>query len=613
MSRLRKYLVAVTVAIGFGLVALPASAVAASTAAPVVPPAAASSPVHAMVPSADVIAAGVDDFTFDSVHVDYELIPGEDGTGSLVVTETFVADFFNPDTNRGMRRIVPTTYNGAPLQPHLISITDGDGVARESETETEDGSYLMTSRAGGYVNGKQTYVFTYTLENVMVNYDAEDVDEFYWDVIGAEWAQPFGEVSMTLHIDPSLAAGLNGNASCYRGGSGSNEPCTLRSTADGMTWEFSGVALDRYQGVTIAIGFDEGTIVPFDGSYLSQDVTPVQLGVAGAGVAALIGAFVVRGTVMRDAKGRGIIVAQYEPPAGVDAMNAGVMLSSPHALTAEVLEQAVRGSIRIREGAGRTYVLELVDAQRAGDVNGAQLLSILFNGNTTPGTIVSNAPSSSRAIKLRALLSETKQAQLKGGVRRKPSRGWLIGFMLAVMAIFAAAIVTAISIVEASGNGLPIVVALAVGLVGVITIGLLTKRPYTALGADLRDHLKGLKVFMNWAEADRIRMLQSPEGAERVRVNTQDPASMLKLYEPLLPFAVVFGIDKQWTKAMQVYYDAGGYQPYWYSGNTTFTVAALSSTVQGFTPASSSSSSSSGSGGGGSVGGGGGGGGGGGV
>ena len=88
-------------------------------------------------------------------------------------------------------------------------------------------------------------------------------------------------------------------------------------------------------------------------------------------------------------------------------------------------------------------------------------------------------------------------------------------------------------------------------------IGLVSRKPLTAAGAEVRDHLKGLKEFIEWAEADRIRMLQSPMGAERVRINPNDPAQMLKLYEVLLPYAVVFGQEKQWAEELAVLYGPG--------------------------------------------------------
>ena len=86
---------------------------------------------------------------------------------------------------------------------------------------------------------------------------------------------------------------------------------------------------------------------------------------------------------------------------------------------------------------------------------------------------------------------------------------------------------------------------------------MLVRKPLTAAGAEVRDHLKGLKVFIEWAEADRIRMLQSPQGAERVQIDSRDVRQMLWLYELLLPYAVVFGQEKQWAKELAVLYGAG--------------------------------------------------------
>jgi uncharacterized membrane protein len=108
-------------------------------------------------------------------------------------------------------------------------------------------------------------------------------------------------------------------------------------------------------------------------------------------------------------------------------------------------------------------------------------------------------------------------------------------------------------------------------------------------------------------------MLQSPQGAERVPVDTTDPRVMLRLYESLLPYAVVFGQEKQWAKELAVLYGEGN-SPAWYSGSSgSFNAAAFSAGIGSLSTSASSSSSSGGSGGGGSAGGGGGGGGGGGV
>ena len=53
---------------------------------------------------------------------------------------------------------------------------------------------------------------------------------------------------------------------------------------------------------------------------------------------------------------------------------------------------------------------------------------------------------------------------------------------------------------------------------------LVSHKPLTALGAETRDHLDGLKQFIEWAEADRIRMLQSTAG-RRARADRHRPTA----------------------------------------------------------------------------------------
>ena len=167
------------------------------------------------------VSTDVNDFSFESMDVQYTLGRADDGTSTLLVEERFVALFPDYDQNRGMRRSIPDSYLGAPLNPTLVSITDGEGNPRPAETGSEDGYFSMTSRADDYVQGAQTYVFTYTLENVTRFFQDTGVDEFYWDVNGTEWAQDFGRVSARVIVPPDLAQSLTGAQACYVGYQGS--------------------------------------------------------------------------------------------------------------------------------------------------------------------------------------------------------------------------------------------------------------------------------------------------------------------------------------------------------------------------------------------------------
>jgi uncharacterized membrane protein YgcG len=567
--------------------------------------------------------ADVDDFRFASMDADYTLTRADDGTSVVRVVETFVAVFPESDQNRGMRRLLPETYLGVPLQIELHSVTDGGGRSRPLETESDGGVLAVTSRADGFVHGAQTYVFTYTMRNAVRFFADTGAQEFYWNVNGLDWAQPFDEVTARLHVDADLAAALTGDIACYAGAEGATTSCPIAEqvAADGsVTVSASASGLSAHETLTFAVGFAEGTFTPFDASYLASPWGWLQL----AGFLVLLGALVwavaVRLRRLADDPGRPTIIAEYTPPVAVDALESAVLLGkSAKAIPAEVLEQAVVGSIRIVEGRRRWFggvqlEAHLIDPGRA-DGDGRMLLDGLFGPGAAPGAVFSFGRQDTRlSSAARAILSAAGKELERRGLRRPvPGRVRALPILVAILASVATVVFGALAVAASVTPWVPVVLLIA-AVFGVLAVGgLVARHPLSALGAETRDHLAGLKEFIEWAEADRIRMLQSPQGAERVRVDPADPRQMLRLYETLLPYAVVFGQEKEWAQRLAVLYDATD-TPGWYTGSAGFNAAAFSSGIGSLSSSvTSASSTSGGSTGGGSAGGGGGGGGGGGV
>jgi uncharacterized membrane protein YgcG len=127
----------------------------------------------------------------------------------------------------------------------------------------------------------------------------------------------------------------------------------------------------------------------------------------------------------------------------------------------------------------------------------------------------------------------------------------------------------------------------------------------TEKGLAAREHLLGLREYLDVAEKDRIKFHNAPEKSP-------------ELFEKFLPYAMIFGLEKAWAKEFEGIYKepTSG----WYTDRNAgaFSALGLVSGMRGFSDYASStisstpnSSGSGGSGGGGSSGGGGGGGGGG--
>ena len=598
----------------------------------------------------DARGTGVDDFEFDSFDALYELTRGDGGRSELRTVETLVAVFPEYDQNRGIRRALVSDYKGHSTGIDIVSVTDENGAPRPYEVSGEGEFTIVTIAVpqGQYVHGEQTYVIEYTQSDVTSTAtdltDGVTRDEFYWDVNGTGWRQPFGEVSATVRVGAELRAALTGEARCYYGYEGSSDTCTI----DGDGGEFTASVRDLfpYQNMTVVLGFDEGT---FAGAPFWTYVPILALVAIALALFGLILAIVVRVVFWRDAPGRGIVVAQYEPPAGLSTMLAANIVGRPKkGMAATIVDLAVQKNLRILEhdqGWSKVFGVQRLsseglapDEQRvmgalfsinpfsfAGVLPG--LRNIFSIGGSMPQPVADPAGEVRWLTKGDTVLGQQVVALTKavereaeaGGLRRKPSARPIL---LVVGAFVLAGIMLIIQTVAGGDDERSIAIGViglnAVPWLAVFAGGLLARRrPLTTKGAELREHLEGLREFIRVAEADRLQMLQSVSGAERI--STSDRTAIIKIYEKLLPYAVIFGLEKEWAEEIAKYYDTST-PPDWYSGSTGFHVAAfsagiasLSSSVSTSYSGSSGSSSSGGGGGGGSSGGGGGGGGGGGV
>ena len=587
-----------------------------------------ASPVAA-APETPSLAASVDDFYFESFEADYYLDVDDNGRSTLTTVERFVAVFPEFDQNRGMRRAIPGSYLGAPTDVSVQSITDENGNPRPMEVETDDdGFILVTSRADDYVHGAQTYVFTYTQRNVTRFFENTNDDEFYWDTNGTGWYQPFGSVTARVHVPSDLATALTGDASCYSGYEGSSSPCEITTTedAEGTVFTMQVSDLMAYQNMTFAIGFQPHTFVPRDESYFGSILGWLQAIAIGVSALALIVAIVLRLGVLRDAPGRPTIIAEYAPPKEPELIVSAVVIKKQRrAIAATLVNLAVRGHIRIIEtpaqgwfARGNDYLLELVNPQGLQPYE-RQLATALFGWNLTPGTgyLMSKTDTTLSQYVQAIIKSATSTA---GHTYRSTTRSFaaVLPIVLAIGAVIATFILGVLMLEQSLGGPWPLVLVVPGAIIVPLVFAIAARVPLTEKGSELRDHLKGLQLYIRLAEADRLQMLQSPTGAEREPVSTSDPRQVLDVYEKLLPYAVLFSLERQWAQELSRYYTEA--TPDWYSGSAGFNAAifassigSMSSSVSSSYSGSSSSSSSGGSGGGGSSGGGGGGGGGGGV
>lgn len=607
-----------------------AAAALALAIGPAVPAMASADPQQR--PGWGALPADTSDFEFQSFDAAYLLSRSSDRHAQLDVVETAVAVFPSFDQNHGIIRAIPDYYGDVYLHTDVLSVTDEDGNDVPFAANVDGGfTNVRIGDADTFVHGVTTYVIHYTQQDTIRYFPDTDDDEFYWDVNGTGWEQPFAEVSATLTLqDPELAAALNGQNACYQGAENSSEPCSegiapAPSTEGSVVLQAGARNLEAGENLTIAVGFAPHTFVegepdPNGNPYEPVPEVPVDLGpppplwavllgLLSGGVAfvtGVVGAATLRRPLVRPT---GFIVPQYSVPKGLDIMIAAQFIEQGHtAIQAQLVSLAVKKKIRllgyaVQDADTADYAVQLVDATGLESWEQA-VVDALFGPDAEAGAArdLQRSGDSELADALRPIVAALPGAVTASGFEGErvatPGGKWF------VLGSVAATVLGLVGSFFSSWAGFLIGPAVFIfGLIG-ISIALFGARKRKTLsthGAETMDYLLGMKMYLDLAEKDRFRVLQSATGADRI--DTGDGKQIVKLYEKLLPWAVIWGVEESWSRELEIQLQEAGVEPDWYVGRTAFQAYMFSSLVSGLSvgtsapaPVSTSGSSWSGSG-----------------
>jgi len=560
------------------------------------------------------VSADVNDFTITSYDIHYLLGRDAEKRSTLTTEETIVARFPDINQNHGIERYLPRDYDGHSTGLTIRSVTDASGQAWNYSTY-DSGKYqvLRIGDANTYVHGDQIFHITYTRRDVTRFFADTGKTEFYWDTNGTQWRVPIEKLNVTLKLNGGISAQLRGIPSCYQGRYGEKEKCQITRDADSMS--VSATGFDRGDNITLALGFSPGTFAEYEKSLFEKFFIIWLIVQADCLVVMLIIIFFLAYRYERWKQRKnelGTIVPEYLPPRDASIQASSQVIGKRVSFAAQLMDFAVRHYIKIFETkpkgrfSNAEYTIKIMKSPYDLLPEEREFLEDIFRGNITVGNKISTKKlrkDTTLASRLRDNPKKLK-AFLRGeyGLRQKDENksGWFkrFGQVLLVVAIILLSP--------------PLLIAAILSFVLGYTLW-----PLTDKGLDLYRYLEGLKMYIGVAEEERLKMLQSPDGVAKTNVDGSDKGQLLKLYESVLPYAILFGQEKEWNKRLGEYYETTQTQPDWYTGAalTTFNVASFSSAMNNLTSTISSSgassSSSGGSDGGGFSGGGGGGGGGG--
>jgi len=522
--------------------------------------------------------------------IDVEAVINNDAT--FFVTETITGNFL--EERHGLFRNIPRFYNTYKVihktMPIEVLSVEKNGVAEPYEN-IASGAYL-TIKIGDpnkTFSGPFVYVIKYQVSRALLYLEDGRVD-WYWNVAEDEWDAPVEKVTSKVVLPDGSS---NISTECWGGSSTITGSCQISSTDNVVTSNSENL-------LTVAIKFK-----PPVGFYFPTQEDSLKILLKDNWdwffLILPLMAFFILYTIWfkkgRDPKGRGTIIAEYEPPDNLAPFETSSLYYSglkDSAVTATMIDLAVRGYLKIEEQSGevrwfKSLKYKLIKLKEA-DAKLQDFEKVLLEKVFADGSEQILASCRTELFEARIDMDKIVWQSLikKGYVPCDPDnvRMWYLGFgggflVLALTVGFLLAMTSERYFVP---------ISLVLVAVNLFFFGAIMARR-TEKGALTQERIKGFKLFLETAEKYRIQW-QEKEG----------------IFEKLLPYAIVFGVADKWIKTFEGLMRES---PTWYVGaSTSFNFATFSSSMNSFVQSSTSLSSPSSSGGGSAGGGGGGGGGG---
>ncbi|MEI9996570.1 MAG: DUF2207 domain-containing protein [Rhizomicrobium sp.] len=283
--------------------------------------------------------------------------------GTLTVTESIAVNATGEQIRHGIYRDFPTLYT----DPHGVRVrvrfdvmgVTLDGAPAPYDTESiSNGVRVKIGDKDSMVSpGRHIYALSYITARQIGFFDK--YDELYWNVTGVGWIFPIDKAAATIHL-PKGAKILQ--SAVYTGPQGSSAHNGSAEPLSGDTIRFvTTEPLGSHEGLTVAVGFAKGAVVPPSDAELKRDfiIDNASAIVAVLGVLALaifyLAAWWHYG---RDPK-RGTVIPLFAPPAGLSPEAVRYIHNMAYdrkAFAAALINMAVKGYLTIAE-AGGTYTL----------------------------------------------------------------------------------------------------------------------------------------------------------------------------------------------------------------------------------------------------------------
>ncbi len=498
---------------------------------------------------------------------------------SVDVKEIITYDFGDRQKH-GIFRFIPVKYKARGgnfnLRISKIKVADENG-APYNFTVSYPGNdiEIKIGDADKFVSGQKTYVISYVIRRA-VNY-FPDHDELYWNFTGNEWQVPVENVLVRV-ILPDIAKD-NLQYKCFEGAYGSTDEC--QASAEGNVLEYQSVDnISPGQGMTIVAGWPKGITKEPTAFQKFLDIARDNWTLA-VPVIVFVLMFRLWFAKGRDPKGRGTIIAQYEPPDSLAPAEIGTMMDGSadnKDASATIIDLAVRGFLKIKRteekaflglGKNTEYTFSRTKDEEPERDFEKEVMKGIFDS-------VKEKKLSDLKNKFYKTLSTVKDqlyesVTQKGYYAQNPNTQF--GLWIAIAIVGGAVMAFTFGMLQ---DGWGVASGIVSGLI-ILVFGWLMPA-VTKKGAELKENILGFKDFLSVTETDRLKFHNAPE---------KNP----EMFEKFLPYAMVLGVEKEWAKQFEGIYNQ---QPDWYEdpSGRAFNAIILSSIVSDFSDSATSAMAS---------------------
>jgi uncharacterized membrane protein YgcG len=493
---------------------------------------------------------------------------------SVDIVETIEYNF-GEKWKHGIFRIIPIKYLTAKNNWRKIRVSNLNVLLDNKDVKYKKSKQgrnlnIRIGDANKTITGQHEYKISYTVKGSL-NY-FPGYDELYWNVVGSEWEVPV-EKSVTKISAPKII-----KSKCFQGVYGSLDECTTKSSSgESIVFEFK--PLQPEEEATVVIGIQKGII---------DKLT----------VGERIGWFLMDNWVLflpvitlfwagrrwwkygRDPEGQGTIIPYYDTPNKLSVAESSVVMYNglrSKDISAMIIQLAVKGFIKIKQAKeGKVfkhtkYIFYKSEKYKNKNNKLTDEEEFLFKAlfefgddeKVTTDNLKDKFYKKVSALQSQSLTAVKNRNYLPKKLKYNGITLVIVGVVQMILLALSASLFGSMAVFSGVMN-LVILVFFA------FFMGHRTKE-----GVIAKEKLLGLKLYLETAEKDRIKFHNAP---------SKNPQQ----FEKLLPYAMIFGVEKEWAEQFKNMYNE---PPDWYQGTNgqVFNSVVLANSLSSFNKITSGS------------------------